>query len=217
MSCPICNSETTHYDKSGDTIELTCKRCGSFRISGTASSIINGTLSDIQIANISHWIVTKDEPTISSNNLEDLKKLPTPTVGEKARRLMSFLAKNYPKPGQFIKSFNYKDPFYYSLIGCYDDTEFMYILSSYLDKKTKYLETFSPSSTSVAFKISPDGWAYIESLKDINLDSHIGFIAMWFDKSMDKFFEVVNQAVLDASYEPLRIDNKEHNNDVNEE
>jgi len=70
MSCPICNSETTHYDKSGDTIELTCKRCGSFRISGTASSIINGTLSNIQIANISHWIVTKDEPTSTGSTLD---------------------------------------------------------------------------------------------------------------------------------------------------
>lgn len=217
MPCPICDSETTLYNQSGNTTEVSCTRCGNFRITGTAIAMISGTLTNTQIANISHWIVTNDEPTISSNNLEDLKKLSTPTVGEKARRLMSFLAKNHPKPGQFIKGINYRDPFYYSLTGCFDDTEIIYILSSYLHVNRKYLETFSLSNDSVAFKISPEGWAYIESLKDINPDSQIGFIAMWFNDDLDPFLEVISQAVLDAGYEPLRIDNKEHNNDINDE
>jgi hypothetical protein len=200
----------------GDTIELTCIRCGSFRISGTASSIINGTLSDIQIANISHWIVTNDEPTISSDDLEDLKKLPTPTVGEKARRLISHIESKYPKPGEFL-SINRNDPKYYSIVGCYDRTEFIYILSSYLHENRQYLETFSLTNESASFKISPEGWAYIESLKGVNPDSQIGFIAMRFDNIMDPFLEIVRQAVLDARYNPLRVDDIEHNIDINDE
>jgi len=216
MPCPICNSETTHYSQSGDRIELTCIRCDRFRISGTASGIINNTFSDTQIANISHWIVTNDEPTIGSDDLENLKTLPTPTVGEKARRLILHIASKHPKPGEFL-SIDQNNPKYYSIVGCYDNAELIYILSSYLHKNRNYLETFSLSNDSVAFKISPEGWAYIESLKDINPDSQIGFIAMWFDKRMDVFFGEVSQAIIDAGYEPLRIDNKEHNNDINDE
>jgi len=216
MPCPICNSETTHYSQSGDRIELTCIRCDRFRISGTASGIINNTFSDTQIANISHWIVTNDEPTIGSDDLENLKTLPTPTVGEKARRLILHIASKHPKPGEFL-SIDQNNPKYYSIVGCYDNAELIYILSSYLHKNRNYLETFSLSNDSVAFKISPEGCAYIESLKDINPDSQIGFIAMWFDKRMDVFFGEVSQAIIDAGYEPLRIDNKEHNNDINDE
>jgi len=219
MSCPICNLETTHNQNLGRVIEISCPRCGNYSITGTAEGIIRGSLSEVQIANISHWIVTNNEPTISTTDIVYLSALPTPTVGEKARRFMLFLSKKYPKPGEYIKGLAYNDPFYYSLIGCYDAAEFSYILKSYLEQNQHYLMNISTSAANktLSFSITPNGWAYIESLKDINPDSHVGFIAMWFDPRLDRVYVIVSEAIADAGYKPVRIDNVEHNNDINDE
>jgi len=132
MSCPICNLETTHYSSRGRVIEVSCPRCGNYKITEQAAAMIIGSLSEIQIANVSHWIRTNNEPTLSSNNLEMLNNLPSPTVGDQSRRLMLYLSKQYPKPGEYIDTVYRRDPFYYALIGCYDETEFLYIVDTYL-------------------------------------------------------------------------------------
>lgn len=211
MPCPICNSETTHYQNIGDTSEVICLRCGNFRITGTASGILRDSLTNQQIANISSWIRYSNEPTLNSSNIEQLKNLPTPTVGEKARRLMLNIAKNHPIPGQSIR-IDQNDLSIYSMIGCFDNEEFMFIFLTYLIKTKKFLGNIGSG-----LSITPEGWAYIESLKDINPDSQIGFIAMWFDSSMDEASAIIHEAIRKAGYEPLRIDNKEHNKNINDE
>jgi len=212
MSCPICNLETTRYSSRGSVKQISCPRCGNYEITEMAEAMITGSLSEIQIANVSHWIRTNNEPTLSSTNIEMLKNLPSPTIGEKARRCMFFLSKHYPKPGEYIDSVYRKDPLYYSIIGCFDETEFLYIVDTYLIEHQGYLTGSSPSG----IKITPSGWAYLESLKNINPDSQIGFIAMWFNDELNTFLEVVREGILDAGYNPQRVDDIEHNEDIND-
>lgn len=46
----------------------------------------------------------------------------------------------------------------------------------------------------------------------------IGFVAMWFNPSVRFIYEqAIEKAVVDAGYEPLRIDNKEHNKKIDDE
>ncbi len=65
--------------------------------------------------------------------------------------------------------------------------------------------------------ISPKGWVYIDSLRRGNPQSKIGFIAMWFDKSMNDVFLALEKATAGAGYDPLRIDRKQHNNKIDDE
>lgn len=100
----------------------------------------------------------------------------------------------------------------YAITGCFDFDELAYLLNDYLlNHEGFFLEKDGN------YVITPDGWAYLESLKDVNPESKIGFIAMWFDSSMDAVSLVIHQAIKDAGYEPLRIDSKEHNNNINDE
>jgi nucleoside 2-deoxyribosyltransferase len=67
--------------------------------------------------------------------------------------------------------------------------------------------------------ITPDGWDriyYLETEK--NPFSNQGFVAMWFDESMDNIWtNGFRKAIVDAGFEPSKIDIKEFNNLVNDE
>lgn len=217
MPCPICNSETTHYEDVGPYIEVICRRCGNFKISDSAVGMVRDNLTHQEIANISSWIRSDNEPLIGLSDIESLKKLPTPTVGEKARRFLIYVSNQHPVPGEFISSVGASDPKYLALTGCYDRNELGYIIRDYLFEDRHYLINLDDSDNRYSFKISPEGWAYIESLKDVNPESRIGFIAMWFDSSMDEPSDIIHKAIRKAGYEPLRIDNKEHNKNINDE
>lgn len=68
------------------------------------------------------------------------------------------------------------------------------------------------------FKISPAGWAYIDSLKQINPESRIAFVAMWFDEKVKPLWiEAIKPSIEAAGYEPLRIDMHQHNNRIDDE
>ena len=52
----------------------------------------------------------------------------------------------------------------------------------------------------------------------VNVDSSQVFVAMWFDDSMSEAFENgIEPAILEAGYVPLRIDQKEHVNKIDDE
>lgn len=103
-------------------------------------------------------------------------------------------------------------PSIYAITGCFDFGELTYLLNDYLLNHKGYLRERDGN-----YVVSPEGWAYIESLKDVNPESRIGFIAMWFDPSMDALSAVIHRAIQCAGYEPIRIDSKQHNNNINDE
>lgn len=63
----------------------------------------------------------------------------------------------------------------------------------------------------------PKGWMRIEELEQINSESKQGFVAMWFDKSMNEVYSnAISMAIEDAGYRPLRVDNSEHNDKIDD-
>jgi len=66
--------------------------------------------------------------------------------------------------------------------------------------------------------LRPPGFKRLSELDGTNASSEQAFVAMWFDDSMtDAYENGIAPAVRDAGYEPLRIDNKEHNNKIDDE
>ena len=67
------------------------------------------------------------------------------------------------------------------------------------------------------FAVTIDGYSHIEDL-ETNVDSSQAFVAMWFDSSMSECFEkAIEPAVRQVGYEPMRIDQKEHINKIDDE
>lgn len=105
-----------------------------------------------------------------------------------------------------------------SLIGCSDFKELEYLINVYLRDNKSFLQGGISSDGVVGLTISPEGWAYIESLNEVNPESQIGFVAMWFDEKVkDVYEEGIKKGIEDAGYEPLRMDMLQHNNRIDDE
>ena len=211
-TCPICRSPAKVQDRGGGT-NVDCQRCGRFKLSDFASLEVS-KLSWEEIAKISGWIHEHPNCEISPEQLHAMAALKMPTVGEKAEKLMLFLAREFPKPGETLPLYPTsqiwsKLP---AIAWARDEGEIEFLLSNFLRGEKQYL---TPSNESQ--RITPKGWAYIDSLRNANPNSAIGFIAMWFDTSVNPVCEAIHTAIDQAKYKPLRIDRHQHNNRIDDE
>jgi hypothetical protein len=69
-----------------------------------------------------------------------------------------------------------------------------------------------------ALSLTIEGWRFIEEYV-INRDekSKNVFVAMWFDKEMDKAYESIAMALKHTGFRDMRIDKKPHNNEISSE
>jgi hypothetical protein len=93
-----------------------------------------------------------------------------------------------------------------------------FLLNDYLCKEKGFFRLPPQGQTlwSTCF-ITPKGWAYLDALRQGNTRSAIGFIAMWFDDSMNSAFVTIEQGIRAAGYSAIRIDQKQHNNKIDDE
>ena len=86
-------------------------------------------------------------------------------------------------------------------------------LRNYLTER-KFLLFLADSNEAI---LTVEGYKRVEAIEKVNYDSTKAFIAMWFDDSMN---EVLNDgffpAIKDAGYEPIRIDQIDHNNKIDD-
>lgn len=190
-----------------------------------------------QKCNLSGWIRENQDQLITAQDTESLASLRTPSVTEKASKLLLHLSKQNPKVSAIISVYNESwqgdangtlsdwDSKTLShhirselLAWCWaeDFEELAFLLETHLEKGLGYLES-SKKHGSGFFQITPRGWDYLDSLRQGNPESNIGFIAMWFDKSVDDAHIEIQAGIRSAGYEPLRIDRKEHNNKIDDE
>ncbi|HOP12042.1 MAG TPA: hypothetical protein PK629_11175 [Oscillospiraceae bacterium] len=64
------------------------------------------------------------------------------------------------------------------------------------------------------YQLSAKGRARIQELKERKVNVPQGFIAMWFNESMELAKSYICKAISDCGYKPLPIDIKEHNNQI---
>ena len=61
-------------------------------------------------------------------------------------------------------------------------------------------------------------WEIIENLRESSIDNKRAFVAMWFDSSMDNYYENgIKKAIEAAGYEPVRIDSEDFNGKICDE
>jgi hypothetical protein len=184
-----------------------------------------------QRANLSSWNREHQGCAITAANLQELLALKTPAVGERADKILLFLAEKFPLIGQNIStartiSGNFVDDgsrFAPANCASEDDllgvswseatSEVKYLISDYLISEKSYLET-TPKEY---LRITPRGWAYIHSLTQGNPESRSGFIAMWFANEMNDAWKAIDYGIRQAGYDAVRIDQKQHNNKIDDE
>ncbi len=232
--CPICNSPAEVPDLryiKGNHID--CFRCGKYKISTEAIEDFGG-FDENQIALISGWIRENSDTLITDETFKIFKELDIPTVGEKAVKLLKYIAKERPIPGRNIsidfqtifnlKTINEQTEYpeivyenlrkylpYLSITWTVEGHDLRFIIEEYLIKEKNYLEG------NKKYRMTPKGWAFLESLKYSNVDSQMAFIAMWFDKSVDNLYSSIEKTIIKIGYEPKRVDRHEHINRIDDE
>ena len=208
-TCAICKQKAASERDSEDTYSITCNQCGCYKITRTALTKISNTmLSDRQKSNISGWLNENKNFVISSNNINMLTNLRTPSFQDRADKLLLFLEKQTEYAGQMLN----EDKMWNISSWCINVHELEEILSFLI--KTNRIS----KSSSRSFKITSDGWKHLETLKTINPQSDQCFVAMWFDKSLNKIYDkAIAPGIRDAGYTPHRVDQRDHNRKIDDE
>ncbi len=74
------------------------------------------------------------------------------------------------------------------------------------------------TSEGIALRLTSRSWEIIDNLKNSAIDSKQAFVAMWFDESMDDYYEDgIKKAVEKAGYSPVKINSKDFNGKICDE
>lgn len=203
---------------------------GRYFISDTASVILRDWEEPDKVK-LTSWLVEQRRlgticPEISDTILGNVMKRRLLPVHDRADNLLRYLAARSDVLGQVVE-FNGLD--YDSaitnnqLLAWTASREMSEVttLAEYCDQEG-WIEYRIPKSTGDIIPnemmLHPPGYARLAELDGINLESRQAFIAMWFDESMEKAYEKgIAPAIRESGYEPLRIDQKEHLNKIDDE
>ncbi len=190
-------------------------------------------------ANASGWIRERHNLKLDEDDVEYLADLKTPSVAEKAHKLMRFIGTKYPDPGhrfmipfrelsdalriiskldapsdlqQHLESAKESLP-WLSVAWASEIAELEYVVQAFLIEEKGFLLMLPDYTMSV----TPGGWSALD-LAGVNEPGDNAFVAMWFDSTTEHLWmNAIEPGITDAGYKPVRIDKTEHNNKIDDE
>jgi hypothetical protein len=229
QSCPVCRFDGCDraYHRN-DTVTIICRRCGKFGLTGSAEVMVRARhLQGRALANLSGWIRENQRTMIRDGDLDGLSALNTPTVAERADKLLKELARQHPGVGEtFDLNFpdlGTTDPSWIAVTWSESILEVQYLLIDYLHDAVNAIDGTIPRGVSgsvhlMSGRITPHGHQLLEDLRGANPGSSIGFCAMWFGDDVKPLWtDAIEPAIRRAGYEPKRIDQHEHVNRIDDE
>lgn len=172
-------------------------------------------------ARLTTWIINQhlqgiETPEINSALIERAGNLPALSVTMRRDRLLTYLVKQSARIGQSMRFLN--GPQVYSLLAWSESTEgdeLRFLMSILMDNGWI---AQSAHSGGVDARVLEAGYIHIDEVQRSVAGSTQGFIAMWFDASMDEPYGLgISEGIQDAGYAPMRIDKKQHNNRIDDE
>jgi hypothetical protein len=190
-------------------LNVECERCGRFSITHQALEV----LQEDEKAGLSSFCRRAFSGTsvvaILSDNIQQLlKSLPRYSPTEKLDNLLELIAEMTPALGEYTRFDPDRD---YPLLVLSRPGELGYLVNVLLNRG--YL-----AGTLKDLVVTMAGWEHIEEVRRRGRASTRCFVAMWFHESMNEVYEqAIAPAVIEAGYEPLRIDKLEHVNRIDDE
>lgn len=223
--CPLCGRQSCVQASVANMLKRTlCPCCGQFRYQfGAFGQLIN--TNDPRRYIVSHRLRAISEMALSAkpdNALfpiythEDIDKMlmetPLP-VQEKINFLLRYLAKLNGHPGQEAW---FDVEYDYTILQARDSQEADFYVES-LKERSLIRTKRSLNGNGVSFTLTTDGWMELERISQSGAQSSNAFIAMWFDSSRLEFDAAIKQATRGAGYLPIRMDQVEHVNRIDDE
>ena len=182
-------------------------------------------LDDATKAHLTSWLINQRRlgekfPLITFKTIEDAKQRRDLPVYERADRFLRYLSRIEP------------------FVGCRFVMQESELLHAQAWSESRMTVTAMPESTdkiqffidylaakgwinvhkNAGYNLTVEGYAHLEELERGATDSSQAFVAIWFHDSMtDAWEKGIKPAIKAAGYEALRIDQKEHDNRIDDE
>lgn len=211
--------------REGDSIVFSSSRCGGpYKLSGSVLAQIED-ITDTDRVRLTEaiWrlrpIPIANEVWIDSNFFYSARNIQLPSYRERYSRGLRTLLHLFPEIGVSITVLPEPAPDTLTLLGA-TLSKTLGELKAFFDeyeREGKLLSTHKPGSSFKKYTIPISTFVESES-HPANLSRNTAFVAMWFNSEMNgAFLSGIDPAIREAGYEPLRIDQKEHNNRIDDE
>lgn len=184
---------------------------GKYQISDQfASAVLRISFTDEQKSKLTDWLIEQREkgvemPYVDMDVLQNAQARLKKTIPDRTKSFMLYLVRKY-EVGEFIDISD--DEAKMMLMAHSSSLTYKEMLGWLRECESQgYLREMSPG----AYCLEVAGIRYVEGIGKENEQKRQCFVAMWFDKSMDNVYEqAIEPAILDAGYEPYRVDKDHH-------
>lgn len=213
--CEVCAKERAEtLASSFDGVHQRCPRCGEFKLSGSAGSIMRKGIGPDRRAKVSGWVREQNRagavPMIATNTLENVLERPLPPVYERAISLLAEAERGLESLGE---RFNINEPRFLAATYSANQDEVLFLLNVLRDQGLAEVSTLDGGC-----HILPAGYMKLDEIRARGSGSAQGFVAMWFqDELTEAYTHGFEAGILEAGYDPVRVDRVEHINRIDDE
>lgn len=197
---------------------ITCPRCGEYvladgnaipKSSGWSPEVRNGLSCAARQASDGGQRLT-----ITDTNAADLAQPHINTrVVDNQERLLREIARRAIRP-QSDATFSPRRDF--AVIDCYSEAEFRWHID-WLDRE-RLVYKIQDTPEIAKLSLSLEGWKRVQPIPRPGGFPGRCFVAMWFSiETREAYDRGIAPAISDAGFKPVRIDRKEHNNEIPDE
>jgi len=220
-SCAICKRPPTDGVKMEtgagfDGLLITCPQCGQYELDAHSFDASFQWAPDLR-SPLSCAARQASEAgqrlRITAQNAAQLAEPHMHTrVPDNRERLLREVAKRARRP-HILAPISFANDF--TLIDCYDKDEFLWYIKWLQEQELVGLQ--SPAGGD-RITLTMEGWNQVQPLSRRGGVPGRCFVAMWFsDETRAAYEHGIEPAVSDAGFTPIRIDRKEHNNEIPDE
>ena len=220
--CPIWNTPASGHDlfkKYGKKIDSP-RVGGWYFITGQAVTLLP-QIDDRVKVRLTTWLVDQRRlgnecPEILQETITEAEQQKDLSVHDRAERLLQYIGDQTVQIGD-VFAFRSQDVSNTAIAAWSESVGFHEVayLLNYLDEQSWIEEDENHKHL---YTLTVRGYARLEELETANAESSKGFVAMWFDDSTDEAWEEgIQRGIEDAGYDAVRIDQKEHNNKIDDE
>ena len=193
------------------------------------------TLSDRDKVKLTSWLVEQRSfgkliPEITSVSIFEAQQRKELRIGERVDGILRYLESKSPLLGIGVQICLFRPrsdteltkdhSIFFDLLRHSESVDFHELMSllNYL-KERGYIEHSGLKNNPYGeCSLTVEGYIRLEEIEKPNQDSTKVFVAMWFDDSMDEVWEKgIRPAITESGYEPVRIDQKEDANKIDDE
>lgn len=233
--CAIWNTpaKENHNSRDGRSL-ISAHAGGEYFISRTAETVLQAYGDNVKLC-LTNWLVTQRRlgaswPEISAETIRNVELYGTKKMSERTDSILRYLESKSEMLGEAIPFRNYyrhnrstqlekPDIAYLEFLahsGCTNEEEFFFLLNCLVNLELIKIGHIHDEVKTCA--LTARGYARLEELNKTFTASSKAFVAMWFDSSMIQAWnDGFDPAIREAGYEPVRIDQQDHLNKIDDE